>query len=153
MGVTVFEVNGLPDHVHVVTTLPPKIAAAELIGQMKGFSAYMVNEKRIAQERFQWQAEYGAFSFDEKRLPFVIDYVRRQEAIHATGKTIRTLERDTEVSGSELHESLDLYDFDALAADWYREMKNLDAKSGGPDAPRTLDGGPGLKPRARRRSP
>lgn len=92
LGAMVFAVNGMPDHVHVVATIPPTIAVAKLIGQIKGVSSAKLNHGGVA-PGFAWQDKYGVFSFDEKRLPDVIRYVERQKEHHAEGTIVKALER------------------------------------------------------------
>jgi REP-associated tyrosine transposase len=51
-------IGGMPNHIHVAISIPPKLAVAILIGQLKGASSHHVN-KRYADGSFLWQAEYG----------------------------------------------------------------------------------------------
>jgi putative transposase len=51
-------INGIPDHLHVVISIPPKLSIATTIGQLKGASSHHVNE-RYLDSAFAWQAEYG----------------------------------------------------------------------------------------------
>ncbi|RJP49887.1 MAG: IS200/IS605 family transposase [Anaerolineaceae bacterium] len=75
-------INGMPDHVHVIISIPPKLSVATLIGQLKGASSHHVNEN-YADVSFAWQAEYGVLSFSEKSLPAIVDYVKNQKKHHA----------------------------------------------------------------------
>jgi putative transposase len=73
----------MPDHVHVVVSIPPKIAVAELIGRMKGVSSRRVNSAAgNADDGFGWQAEYGLFTFGQRALEDVVTYVENQREIH-----------------------------------------------------------------------
>jgi len=74
--------GGIPDHIYVVISIPPKVAVAKLIGQLKGASSHHINEK-YADGSFAWQAEYGVFSFSEKALPLIVEYVKNQKKHHA----------------------------------------------------------------------
>ena len=38
-GANVFAVNGMPDHVHLVVAIPPTIAVAQFVGQVKDITA------------------------------------------------------------------------------------------------------------------
>lgn len=38
-------IGGMPDHMHVVISIPPKLALATVIGQLKGASSHHVNQK------------------------------------------------------------------------------------------------------------
>ena len=92
LGAKVFAVNGMPDHVHLVATIPPTIAVSKFIGQVKGASSAKL-------DRLTWQDKYGVFSFDKKRLPEVVRYVEQQKRHHAKKTTIRALERVDESDG------------------------------------------------------
>ena len=75
-------IGGMPAHMHVAISIPPKLAVATLIGKLKGASSHHVN-KSYAGGSFMWQAEYGVISFSEKSLSVVIDYVDHQKQHHA----------------------------------------------------------------------
>jgi len=93
LGATVFALNGIEDHVHMVASIPPKIAVSKFIGQVKAVASTKFNKSGFSDQPFFWQDEYGAFSFDGKRLPNYIAYVERQKEHHAQGTTIPILER------------------------------------------------------------
>jgi REP element-mobilizing transposase RayT len=93
LGGTVFALNGGVEHVHLVTTIPPRIAVATFVGQVKGVASAKLNQSQPSATPFYWQEEYGAFSFDGKRLPNVIAYVENQKQHHAQQSTIPILER------------------------------------------------------------
>jgi len=89
LGATVFAVNGVADHVHMVVAIPPRLAVATFIGQVKGVASAKVNKAGLIGTPFYWQEEYGVFSFDAKRLPNFIAYVERQQQHHADYTAIR----------------------------------------------------------------
>lgn len=89
----VYALNGTENHVHLVVSIPPKTAVATFIGQVKGVASTRFNKAHSHKSQFFWQEEYGVFSFDRKRLPYVIAYVERQKEHHAKGTTIPVLER------------------------------------------------------------
>ena len=84
-------IDGMPDHIHVVISILPKVAVAELIGQLKGASSHQINEN-YADGSFAWQAEYGIVSFSEKALPIIVKYVRNQKEHHAQNTIKEALE-------------------------------------------------------------
>lgn len=103
LGGTVHALNGSVDHVHLVASIPPKIAIARFTGQLKGFSSARFNEelREGIEPRFYWQESYGVFSFDKKRLPYLIEYVRRQKEHHKDNHVIPILEKDVEDEDQE----------------------------------------------------
>ena len=87
-------INMMPDHIHIAVRIPPKIAVAEWIGQVKGLSTHEVNAMFPDLEHpFAWQQGYGVLTFGAKRLPFVIDYIRRQQEHHAADTIEEYLEQ------------------------------------------------------------
>ena len=104
----VYAIGGIVDHVHMVVSIPPAISVAKFTGQVKGVASTRLNKSQITTVHFEWQDEYGAFSFDAKRLPNFIAYVERQKEHHAEGTTIPLLERATsdDVGPRLVHEEM-----------------------------------------------
>jgi REP element-mobilizing transposase RayT len=84
MGCTVLALNGMPDHVHLVTSFPTTITIADLVKQVKGVSSHFVNETLKPASQFKWQGSYGAFTVSRWDLERVIEYVKHQKEHHAT---------------------------------------------------------------------
>ncbi len=87
------EINGLPDHVHVLASLRPGIALSEMVQRIKGGSSRWVNEHGLCQEVFGWQTGYAAFSVSESRIPVVRRYIRRQKEHHRSKTFDQELKR------------------------------------------------------------
>jgi putative transposase len=92
-------IGGMPDHIHVVISIPPKMAVATIIGQQKGASSHHINQN-YAGGSFAWQAEYGVVSFSEKALPAIVEYVKNQKKHHSENTIREALENLTQ-SGLE----------------------------------------------------
>jgi len=105
LGATVFAIGGVADHVHLIVAIPPRLAVATFVGQIKGVASAKANQARLTETPFRWQAEYGAFSFDGKRLPNCIAYVERQKQHHAEHATIGVLERTEDQEEQLIRES------------------------------------------------
>ena len=95
MGVFCYSTGIVADHAHVVLSIPPKLAVAEVIGRLKGVSSHAVRSHQNQGPIFSWQGEYGVLSLTEKALPFVISYVTNQHERHANNELLLTLERIT----------------------------------------------------------
>ena len=94
---SVFALNGTEDHMHVVAAIPPNVAVATFVGQIKALSATRFNKSATASQwPFFWQNEYGVVSFDHKKLPLIVAYVEQQKEHHKTQTLIRALERVAE---------------------------------------------------------
>lgn len=123
LGAIVFALNGVEDHVHIVASIPPKMAVATFIGQIKAVASTKFNKSYRDHPSFFWQTEYGAFSFDGKRLPNYIAYVQRQKEHHENNKTIPILERTTGEGVKLLREDDVGYAIEDEL--WRREMEQL----------------------------
>ena len=101
LGATLYVVNGVEDHIHVVASVPPTIALSDFIGQIKGASSYHINHLPGRDEvTFGWQRGYGVLSFGAKQLDWVAEYVRNQTEHHRDRTAVDGLER-TEVEPAE----------------------------------------------------
>jgi putative transposase len=85
----------MPDHLHLAVSIPPKIAVADFIGQIKGLSSFRINKQGTNEERrgFRWQTEYGALTFGERSLATVVAYVENQATHHANQTLLPSFER------------------------------------------------------------
>ncbi len=81
LGGTVVAVGGMPDHLHLVSTLPTSIAIADAIRTIKANASKWINE-HFTTSKFGWQRGYGAFSISRSMVPIVVEYVRNQARHH-----------------------------------------------------------------------
>jgi len=96
MGGFVYAIGGTEDHVHLAVSIPPKIAPAKFIGDVKGNSSHYVNHVIKPDFEFHWQDQYGVFSFGEKNLSAVVKYIQNQKQHHADGTLIAAMEQMNE---------------------------------------------------------
>ena len=123
LGAIVFALDSAQDHVHLVVSIPPKIAVSKFIGQIKGVASTKFNKSNPDGPSFFWQDEYGAFSFDAKRLPNYIAYVERQKQHHAQGTVIPVLERAANGFPKMVVEEHPIYAIEE--ANWRRELEAM----------------------------
>jgi putative transposase len=79
-------IGGTENHIHLIVTVPPAVALAEYIRQVKGVSSHQGGEG------FAWQAEYGVFTVSKRLLRAAIAYVAHQKKHHAAQSTISAFE-------------------------------------------------------------
>jgi putative transposase len=96
LGIILHAVGGVADHLHVVASVPPKLALADCVGKLKGASSHAVNLGRPGAATFRWQAGYGALSVGGRALPQVVAYVHDQAIHHQKHSTIGVYERMTD---------------------------------------------------------
>ena len=93
LGAHVYALNGMPDHVHMIVSIPPRIAVSRFIGQVKATASTRFNKSAEHDFQLLWQREYSIFTFDRKSLSRHVAYVEGQKAHHADRTTIPLLER------------------------------------------------------------
>jgi len=81
----------MPDHIHLIVSIPPKISIAEFVKHLKGGSSRYLNQS-IGHKDFGWQREYGVFTLGGKQLEGAIDYVKNQKHHHAESTIVQSLE-------------------------------------------------------------
>jgi len=92
LGGFVHAIGGTEEHVHLGVSVPPKVAPAKFIGDVKGNSSHYVNHIIKTDYEFYWQDEYGVLSFGEKNLPGIVRYIHNQKQHHAEGTLIAAME-------------------------------------------------------------
>jgi len=100
LGLTVHAAGNVEDHVHVVVSIPPKIAVAECVRQIKGASAFAINHMPGGNGTFQWQGGYGALSIDERSLPAVMAYAINQKEHHRKDRCTPIYEKSDDEGGA-----------------------------------------------------
>ncbi|MCL4298327.1 MAG: IS200/IS605 family transposase [Anaerolineae bacterium] len=88
----VHAIGGVDNHLHLAVSIPPKLAVAEAIRQLKGASAYYVNHRPHPKSSFSWQKGYGALTFGERSMEIIVAYVHNQKEHHHQGTTIALYE-------------------------------------------------------------
>jgi len=84
LDVSIAGVNTCLDHIHIAVLIPPKLAVADWIQQVKGRTSHDVNEQYSdLDNRFQWQSSYGVLTFGVKQLDFILAYIVNQKHHHA----------------------------------------------------------------------
>jgi len=90
-GGTFMALNMTTDHLHLLTSIPPKVSVAEFVHQIKGSSSHLINLS-LERRTFYWQSGYGVLSLSAKGIPFVTKYIINQKQKHANNNLIDVLE-------------------------------------------------------------
>ena len=77
-----FIVGGMPDHVHLLTTLPKNMTLIDLARITKAKSSRWIKTLSPYYSKFAWQDGYGAFSVSPSILEKTVDYIKNQERHH-----------------------------------------------------------------------
>ncbi len=79
-----YRIGGVEDHVHILTSLHPTVALADLITDVKVVSALWIKNNAVFPEFELWQEGYGAFTCSFAEKDHLIEYIQRQEEHHRT---------------------------------------------------------------------
>lgn len=79
---SLIEINGMPDHIHLLIRESKSIADQDFVGQLKGDSSRWINQTFEVMPKFQWQAGYGWFSVSPADLEVARNYIRGQKEHH-----------------------------------------------------------------------
>ena len=93
LGLKIHAAGNIEDHVHVVASIPPKLAVADCVRHLKGASAFAINHMDRSEGKFKWQGGYGALSIGERSLEIVMEYAAKQKEHHRKDKLIAVYER------------------------------------------------------------
>ena len=72
--------------------IPPKVAVADAVGQIKGASSYFVNKELAGDSVLYWQRGYGVITVSEDNFQRVDDYIENQEEHHRDNTALDQLE-------------------------------------------------------------
>jgi REP element-mobilizing transposase RayT len=83
-----YRINGVTDHLHIVTHVHPTVALASLIKDIKLASTDYIKHEFLFPGFDGWQDGYGAFTYSIGAKDNLIEYVKNQEEHHRV-KTFR----------------------------------------------------------------
>lgn len=83
-----YRINGVEDHLHIITHIHPSVSLAALVKDIKVSSALYIKTHKLFPEFTAWQEGYGAFTYSVKEKDRLIEYVKNQEEHHQS-KTFR----------------------------------------------------------------
>ncbi len=92
-GSRVIRVGGVDDHVHILFSLSPNIAIADLLREVKSRTSRWINENRLMPCYFLWQRGYAVFSYSATSIDAVKDYIDHQEEHHQRHTFVSEIER------------------------------------------------------------
>ncbi len=77
-----YRINGIEDHIHILTHLHPTIALADLIKDIKVSTSKIIKEENIFPKFNGWQIGYGAFTYSIDAKDKLVKYIVNQKEHH-----------------------------------------------------------------------
>ena len=83
-----YQINGVEDHIHILTHLHPSVALSDLVKDIKLAGSKFIKDQNMFVNFNGWQDGYGAFTYSIDRKDMLIHYVKNQVEHHRV-KTFR----------------------------------------------------------------
>ncbi len=77
-----YAINGVEDHIHIVTHLHPAVALSDLVKDIKLSTTVLIKQNNLFPNFAGWQEGFGAFTYAPDQKHRVIAYVQNQEEHH-----------------------------------------------------------------------
>ena len=79
---TLYRIGGMPDHIHLLVSIPPTVAVSEFVRGLKyATSGWMKNNPSFP--LFSgWGEGYAAFTYSKEQIPVVKRYIMNQKEHH-----------------------------------------------------------------------
>lgn len=75
-------IGGYNDHIHILVVIPPVIAPAGLVKDIKLASSAFIKSTQTFPNFSGWQKGYGLFSCSGKEISHLIEYIKNQAEHH-----------------------------------------------------------------------
>ena len=82
-GVTVRRIGGMPDHVHILCDIPPRMAVAEFVRSLKAETSKFMRANGHFPKWEKWSDGYGGFTIDAASRNTRINYIMHQKKHHS----------------------------------------------------------------------
>ncbi len=79
----VIQIGGIPNHIHILCTLPRTISIADLVEDVKKCSSKWIKTLDEYYSDFAWQGGYAIFSVSASGLENVKNYIMTQKEHHS----------------------------------------------------------------------
>lgn len=81
-GSFVHKIGGMPDHIHILCSLPRTNSPSDLLEVIKGKSSKWIKSQGEKYQHFYWQNGYGVFSVSASNRKIVGRYIEQQKKHH-----------------------------------------------------------------------
>ncbi len=75
-------INGVEDHIHIMSDLHPSISLADYVKEIKVASSIWMKECGRFPAFEGWQDGYGAFTYSVREKGMIINYIKNQKEHH-----------------------------------------------------------------------
>lgn len=77
-----YRIGGMPDHIHILISIPPSIAVSEFVRGMKFAASGWLKQNPNFPMFDGWGEGYAAFTYSKDQIPVVKQYIINQKEHH-----------------------------------------------------------------------
>ncbi len=77
-----YRINGIENHIHLLTDMHPSLAPADLVRDIKTASSLWIKHSNIFPTFVGWSEGYGSFTCSYHDLDRLIEYIKNQQNHH-----------------------------------------------------------------------
>ncbi|MCQ2287886.1 MAG: IS200/IS605 family transposase [Muribaculaceae bacterium] len=77
-----FRIGGMPDHIHMLISIPPDIAVSQFVQVLKTESSKWLKTSQSFPHFMGWANGYAVFSYAYRDLEMIKGYIMRQKEHH-----------------------------------------------------------------------
>jgi len=81
-GCVLFRINGMEEHIHILSDLHPSIALADYIRDIKVSSSKWMKESGLFPDFKGWGIKYCALTYSYKEKNVIFNYIKNQQEHH-----------------------------------------------------------------------
>jgi putative transposase len=100
----VYRIGGVEDHIHILTSIHPSIALADLLRDLKTSMTGWIKDSGVFPGFPGWQDGYGGFAVSVDHRSNLIDYIMNQEEHHRHETSLEEFRRLLRENGIEFDE-------------------------------------------------
>ena len=109
-GAVLYRIGGMPDHIHILVSIPPDIAVSEFVRGLKYASGRWLKNNPLFPLFAGWGEGYAAFTYSKDEIPVVKQYIINQKAHHKQTSFAEEYRQFILAGGAEIDESYFLKD-------------------------------------------
>ena len=88
-----YRINGMEDHIHILSDLHPSVALADYIKSIKVATSLWTKQSNDFPLFRGWSEEYAAFTYSSKEKDMIILYIKNQQEHHRSENMADELKR------------------------------------------------------------
>lgn len=77
-----YRINGMEDHIHLLSDLHPSVALADFIKDIKVASSLWMKKSGLFPQFRGWAVKYCALTYSYKQKHIIVNYIKRQREHH-----------------------------------------------------------------------